>query len=70
MMLSEVPFENLRNGDAVISEKGEKGKIFNLGPKGKMDSPSVDISWPAGETSTWIQYCDKIRYKGREGYMP
>ena len=46
MKLSEVPFENLKAGDRVVSARGRDGRIVELAPE---DDNSIWIRWEGEE---------------------
>lgn len=70
MKLSEVAFDNLHVGDALISARGVPGVITKLIPREKAtrnEDAEIVIQWDNGNISwNWHFWMDQIEYLGQK----
>jgi len=62
MKLTDVPFDEIKNGTVVRGASGKRGKIIEKWTQpDRFDERYISIQWDDGtETSNWYLWMDKI----------
>lgn len=67
--VADIPWDDLRIGDRVISANGQVGTIARLDVHNQgLDCEDYDVAFQwenGGRSAIWHFWCDKVTYKGQ-----